>query len=92
MYYFGLIAVPLCICMTRYIFVLKVMMCSGVIAVTYTTRDTPWNYFSFTFYLGGTYATRLWSALLSLELVILLRFGPDFFPVRWIITLMVGWG
>jgi len=73
-------------------YALQAVMCAGAIAVTYTTKYTPWNYFSFTFYLGGTYATRLWSALLSLELVILLKFGPDFLPIRWLFTLLAGWG
>ena len=67
-------------------------MCSGAIGITYTTDETPWNYFCFTFFLGGVFATRLWSALLSLELVILLVFGPNFTMLRWLLTLAAGWG
>ena len=67
-------------------------MCSGAIGITYTSDETPWNYFCFTFFLGGVFATRLWSALLSLELVILLTFGPNFTMFRWLLTLMAGWG
>ncbi|XP_065897494.1 lysosomal cholesterol signaling protein-like isoform X2 [Dysidea avara] len=69
-----------------------VVMCSGAIGITYTTDETPWNYFCFTFFLGGVFATRLWSALLSLELVILLVFGPNFTMLRWLLTLAAGWG
>ena len=67
-------------------------MCSGAIGITYTTDESPWNYFFFTFFLGGVFATRLWSALLSLELVILLVFGSRFAILRWLLNLVAGWG
>ena len=67
-------------------------MCAGAIGITYTTDETPWNYFCFTFFLGGVFATRLWSALLSLELAILLVFGSHVATLRWLLTLAVGWG
>ncbi|XP_065897490.1 lysosomal cholesterol signaling protein-like isoform X2 [Dysidea avara] len=69
-----------------------VVMCSGAIGITYTTDESPWNYFFFTFFLGGVFATRLWSALLSLELVILLVFGSRFAILRWLLNLVAGWG
>jgi len=70
----------------------QIVMCFGAIGITYTTDESPWNYFFFTFFLGGVFATRLWSALLSLELVILLVFGPNFATLRWLLTLLTGWG
>jgi len=67
-------------------------MCLGAIGITYTDDESPWSYFYFTFFLGGTFATRLWSALFSLELVILVVFGPNFATIRWLLTLLIGWG
>ena len=67
-------------------------MCGGAIGITYTDDRTPWSYFCFTFFLGGVFSTRLWSALLSLELVIMLVFGVRANSIRWLFFLMGGWG
>ena len=67
-------------------------MCSGAIGITYIEEQTPWHYFSFTFFLGGVLATRLWSALLSLELVLMLLYGVNLISIRWLFFLMIGWG
>ena len=67
-------------------------MCGGAIGITYTEDYSPWNYFCFTFFLGGVLSTRIWSALLSLELVILLLYGVSVCSIRWLFFLMVGWG
>ena len=76
-----------------YTFYDQFVTCAGAIGITYTTDKTSWHYFCFTFFLGGVFATRLWSALLSLELAILLVFGPHVATLlRWLLTLAVGWG
>jgi len=67
-------------------------MCCGAIGITYIDDQTPWNYFCFTFFLGGVFSTRIWSALLSLELVLMLLFGVNVNSIRWFFFLILGWG
>lgn len=67
-------------------------MCTGAIGISYTDTNSPWNYFFFAFFLGGVFSTRVWSALLSLELVLMLLWGINVVRVRWLFFLVAGWG
>lgn len=71
----------------------QMMACAGVVMWYTVSRDEPWKkHLQFVLFVVGVFSSRIWSALLSLTLLLLRRKSLAFVLNSRPALIFVGWG